>query len=787
MMKNTNLFDNPQPISLFAWDDKYRLKNPDGTSTENSPQDSHRRVVEGVFAKDPDKKKKNAAFDAMVRGDLMPAGRIHAGAGTGRRVTLINCFVSPEIEDSLESEKGVGIADALKVAMVTQQYGGGIGMDYSSIRPNLALVKRTGSISSGVLPFMDMWHAMCSTIRSAGSRRGAMMGTLAIWHPDILEFITAKQTKGRLTNFNVSCLVTDDFMEALEKDLDWDLKFPVPRADGNHVAVLEKEGQPTWYVYHRMKAKELWEFITLNTYTYSEPGIIFIDRINNQNNLWYCEKIHCTNPCGEQPLPPNGDCNLGHLNLATHVKNPFTDKAEVDWPRLKEATHLAVRFLDNVLDVSMFPTPAQKEEAESKRRIGLGYAGLANFLQQLRLPYGSKEARKAANEVAKFIAIEAYRASVALAKERGPFPLFDANKISAAHFINKLPEDLQAEIQKTGLRNGVLLSIAPTGTTSLYYGNIDGGLEPTFDWVYDRNVRKPGSAKEEYVLYKDVMAYGFKQFTAHLYPDATDFKVKGRELSYKEGGETKTATLPDYMVSALELSVESHVLMQAAVQEWVDASISKTVNCPEEMTVEEFRNVYKLAWDNGLKGCTTYRPSDIRGSILVKKEEPKQAKEKPPARPSELEGKTYKLRWPTVDYAFYITINDKDEDGKKTPFEIFVNTKSLQHQEWIAALTRMISAIFRKGGDIEFVVEELEQVHSPTGGFWLEGKYVPSLVALIGRTIKHHIGKEEPRPQEVQLEHQHAKGETCPKCNAPTLVRKEGCKSCTNCGFSECG
>lgn len=800
-----------QEISRYVWEDKYKFKKPDGTSQELTIEDTHRRVTKGIYIND-NPLEEEKAFQAMRRGDWMPAGRIHAGAGTGRRITLINCFVSDQIQDSMstdDAQPGIGIMRALEEAALTQQMGGGIGMDFSTIRPNLAEVKRTGSVSSGVVPFMDMWNSMCATIRSAGSRRGAMMATLACWHPDVEEFFLAKQTAGRLTNFNVSILVTEPFMKAVKEDLPWELIFPVPRADGKHEG--QHMGNPhdytspnhePWYVYKTIRARDLWEKILKNTYEFAEPGVIFIDRINETNNLKYCETIHCTNPCGEQPLPPNGDCNLGHVNLATMVNDPFGDTPTVNWPRLIEATRIGVRFLDNVLDVTLFPTEKQKAEALAKRRIGLGITGLANLLQQMKLHYGSEDARNMTATIMREIACTVYDESATLAKERGPFPLYDKTAISNAPFVRKLPLDLEQKIYDQGLRNGVLLSIAPTGTTSNYYGVISSGCEPSFEWLYDRKVRMPGASDNEWKIFENIMDYGFLMYKKALFPHLKVKGIKGKEITFEDptSGHLIPHTLPDYMVTALELSVDQHLEMQGVIQDWVDASISKTVNCPKEMPFEEFSQVYMKAYDLGLKGCTTYRPSGVRGEILIKKEEPKvvvyQPPGNPPPRQEILEGKTYKLKWPGIDNAFYLTINDTvDPDtGTRIPFEIFINTKSVVHQEWIHALTRTISAVFRRGGDVQFLVEELTQVFSAGQGNWIRQKYVPSLVALIGLTIADHL-KASHQTQSVALRPAvlvedkpdiPTNASQCPKCGAPALVHKEGCADCRNCGYSQC-
>lgn len=773
--------ESVQEITNWTWHEKYRHKKLNGATTENSIFDTHERVVKGVYALDLlNEEHATKALVAMMEQTWCPAGRIHAGAGTDSRVTLINCFVSPDIEDSMQTERNSnskGIGEALIVAMLTQQMGGGIGMDFSTLRPDGAVVGRTNSVSTGPLPFMGMWDAMCTTIKSSGARRGAMMGVMLISHPDVRKFIVAKRTKGVFENFNVSVLVTDAFMRALDKGEDWDLKFHIPRADGKHVDVYTENGK-TMYVYERLPARELWDEITRNTFEYAEPGIIFIDRVNERNNLWYCEEIHATNPCGEQPLPPNGDCNLGAINLARLVRSPF-NKPTFDFAELEKVARIGVRFLDNVIDVTQFPTEEQRLEALNKRRTGLGITGLGNALQQMQIRYGSKAAIEFTGLVMETIRNAAYRESIELAKERGPFPMFDQFNYSQAAFIRSLPKDIREDIHKYGIRNSVILTIAPTGTTSMYYGNVSSGIEPTFAWKYKRKAREADGSYREF---QEVYDYGY--------------------LLYKNIiGHVDGEPLPDYMVSALELTVDEHLVMQAVCQEFVDSSISKTINCPADMKFEDFQNVYTKAYEMGCKGCTTYRPSDVRGWVLSTETETK--KEEPVAclpcivvepRPEELEGTTYKVKYPRLEHAFYITINDYIAGDQRRPFEIFINSKSVNHQEWITALTRMISAIFRRGGDVTFIVEELSQVFSSQGGAFVNKKYVPSLVALIGSTIEQHFKKigllQNDAPQ-VEVAAAVAApteslGEACPSCSSPTLIKQEGCGKCTSCGYSEC-
>lgn len=774
-------------LSRWVWEEKYRFTDEHGVSTENTISDTHRRVIEGVFKNDKNKLKKENTFKLMNEFIWCPAGRIHAGAGLDKKVTLINCYVSPTIQDSMATIPdlpGKGILESLNVGAITQQMGGGIGMDFSTLRPDGAIVRRTHSVSTGPLPFMNMWDAMCATVKSSGSRRGAMMGMLGIWHPDILKLIHAKKVKGVLTNFNISVLVPDKFMHALYNGLDWDLYFNVPRADGNHVGTFVDENGELQYIYYRMKASDLWNEITKTTFEYAEPGIQFIDRINQRNNLWYCEKISASNPCGEQPLPPDGACNLGANNLARLVSNPFTDDAAFRLKKFKAAVHIGVRFLDNVLDVTQFPTPEQAKEARQKRRIGLGVTGLGNMLQMMKLRYGSKESLHLIEEVMKTSRDEAYRASIELAKERGPFPLFVKDKFLSGEFVKELPEDIRDGIAQYGIRNGVLLTIAPTGTTSIYYGNVSSGLEPTVAWSFKRKARE---ADGSYSEFKEVSDYGFEKFK----------EVTG----WKKGDEW-----PDYMVSSLQapfVTVDEHLSVQAVCQKYIDSSISKTINCPPDIDFESFKDVYTKAYDYGLKGCTTYKPSAVRGSVIsvdeVKKEEiPMTGIVEVIPRPQMLEGSTYKIRYPGVAQAFYVTINDfVDANGKRHPFEMFVNSKSVKHQEWIVALTRMISAIFRRGGDVTFIIEELQQVFSSQGGAFVNQKFVPSLVALIGNTIEAHfkkIGLLSPVEQIVEVpektstfEATEVQGEICPNCELPTLFRIEGCAKCTSCSYSECG
>ncbi len=996
----------------------------------------------------------------------------------GKGIHTRNCFVMGTIPDSL-----VGIFDMLKEAALTMQQGGGIGYDFSTLRPKNAPVKGVESFSSGPLTFMDVWDSMCKTIMSAGSRRGAMMATMRCDHPDILKFITAKQDASRLRNFNVSVLITDDFMYAVKKDLPWTLHF---------------NGK----TYETINAKALWEKILRSTYDFAEPGVIFVDRINSENNLHFMEKIAATNPCvsfdteiltdkgyqkigllvgedvnvwngfefsrvvpkqtgtnqnmvtvslsdgselrctiahkfilengtriqagqlligtkleksewpiidgnskynidmygqgffsgdgwvkeesgaqyiglygkkkniphdwneksrktydivgdytgtdtsqtkdylffgtnafmpklwipwkcsiedkrnwlaglidydgcsvqgniqitskeysflsdvkklintmgsngtlspmkdcwrlsipasyacdmgikthrvifetpqrkatrflkvvsvelsgmeeevfcftedknhsgifngvytaqcGEQPLPPYGACLLGSINLAKFVVNPFQSSAKIDFVMLEKIVKTATRMLDSVIDVSGFPLEKQKEEALNKRRQGLGVTGLADLLFMIGQRYGSPEAVETVEIVMQKIAVWAYEESILMAKEIGSAPCLETlesrQNLLQSGFMQRMPHHIHQGILVNGLRNALLLSIAPTGTISMYSGNVSSGIEPIFATSFTRKITNDdGTKRIEKVL---------------------DYAV---DLYFKMGFDEDDDWWQDYMTTAQDLDPIDHILMQAAAQEWIDSSISKTVNCPEDITFDDFKMVYEKAYELGCKGCTTYRPNDVTGSVLIA-DEPVKTKEEENVlqepdvqtdmrfmvRPEVMNGSTYKLRW--GQDAYYVTFNHVlTDEGWYAPFEIFIITKNPEHMAWISALTRMISAVFQRGGDIRFVVEEMQSVFDPKGGQWVEGKYVPSLVSLIGKTLKDHmdlIGYQstpEPNPvvdekdsqkvEEERITMEEVRGivpDQCPSCKEFSMLKVSGCLTCQSCGHSKCG
>jgi ribonucleoside-diphosphate reductase alpha chain len=742
------------PISRQIWDAKYRLKAADGTPIDLTIEDSWRRVATALAAIEAEPSRWQQPFYEALRDfRFLPAGRILSGAGTDRRVTLFNCFVMGDIADDLGN-----IFDHLREAALTMQQGGGIGYDFSSLRPKGSPVQGVGADASGPLSFMDVWDAMCRTIMSAGARRGAMMATMRCDHPDIEDFIAAKRQAGRLRNFNLSVLATDPFMKAVEADAEWPLVF----------------GGKT----HRiLRARALFDSITRATYDYAEPGVIFIDRINARNNLAYCETIRSTNPCGEQPLPPYGACLLGSINLARLVRHPFTPAAHVDEAELTNLVAIAIRMMDNTIDASGFPLEAQRQEAIAKRRIGLGMTGLADALMMCGSRYGSVEAAERAGEWARQISRASYLTSARLAEEKGAFPLFDREAYLEGATVSGLDDDVRDLIARFGIRNALLTSIAPTGTISLVADNVSSGVEPVFALAYTRKVLQPDGSKTE----EEVSDYALRRFRA-LFGDE--------------------APLPATFVTAQDLTPAEHVRMQAAVQRYVDSAISKTVNVPEDISFEAFQEVYRDAYRSGCKGCTTYRPNAITGSVL----EVKPADAPVPAgqdandlmlRSDKLTGVTYKLRWPDSEHAMYVTINDIEQDSVRRPFEIFINSKNLEHYAWVVALTRMISAVFRRGGEVAFVAEELKQVFDPRGGHWTNGRYVPSLVAAIGEIIERHMietGFLQPAETLVARPATHPTGVStavrigplCPKCSQPGLVHEAACLSCVHCGWSKC-
>lgn len=583
-----------QLISRKIWEEKYRYRER-GEIRDATIEDTWRRVAHTLAA--AEKPESADDWEARFYGLLqdfkfLPGGRILAGAGTRHRVTLFNCFVMGKIEDSI-----TGIFETLKESALTMQQGGGIGLDFSTLRPRGMVAQQVGAVASGPLSFMHIWDSMCGTILSTGARRGAMMATLSCDHPDIEAFIDAKRDPHALRHFNLSVLVSDAFMAAVEQDSEWPLLFPLAQDEEASGAMIERrwpgsEVPQLCRVFRRVRARGLWEKLMRAAYDCAEPGVIFTDHVNQNNNLWYGERINATNPCGEIPLPAYGACNLGSLNLTRFVRQPFTPGASLDLDGIGDVAALATRMLDNVYEASGFPLPQQAAAARATRRLGLGITGLADALIMLGLRYGSPESLRCADEIMARICHAAYRTSTRLAQEKGVFPKLELENYLQGAFVSKLPADIQRDIRKYGIRNSHLTAIAPTGTISLLAGNVSSGLEPVYDWRCQRSVR---AADGNLVAY-ETQDYAYTLFRA----------LHG-----------ENAPLPSAFVTAAELLPSDHLAMQAVLQNHVDNAISKTVNVPEALDFSAFGDLYLHAYRLGLKGCTVFRPNPVTGQVLV--------------------------------------------------------------------------------------------------------------------------------------------------------------------------
>jgi ribonucleoside-diphosphate reductase alpha chain len=577
----------PQDISVEVLIEKY------AKGEETSIGEVRQRVATALAeAESPEQQAEYAEkFCWAMRNGFIPAGRISSSAGTDLQTTLINCFVQPVADSVVERQDGrVGIYTALAQAAETMRRGGGVGYNFSHIRPKGAKVKGTGSSASGPISYMKVFDRSCETVESAGARRGAQMGVLNVSHPDILEFIGAKRTSGSLNNFNISVGVTDAFMQAVEAGEMFEL---VHKAEPDETLLSEGAFQRDdgLWVYRTIPALDIWEQIMRSTYSAAEPGILFLDRINKENNLWYCEQIEATNPCGEQPLPDYGCCCLGSLNLTLFVVNPFSTSVSFDFDRMAEVVRLSVRMLDNVLQLTRWPLEEQGKEAAAKRRIGLGFTGLGNVITMMGLRYDSEAACQLGAKISELLRDAGYQASVDLARTRGAFPLFDADSYLESGFASRLPEAIRSQIREVGIRNSHVTSIAPTGTISLAFAdNASNGIEPAFSWFYTRKKRMPDGSKKEY----QVEDHSYRMYKAI----------------------TGSSVLPEYFVSALDISAQAHLKMVERVAPFIDSAISKTVNVPEDYPYDEFKGLYMQAWKAGLKGITTYRPNSVLGSVL---------------------------------------------------------------------------------------------------------------------------------------------------------------------------
>jgi ribonucleoside-diphosphate reductase alpha chain len=830
----------PQQFSIDVMLEKY------AKGDETRVDDIYRRVARGVARAEPEetRAKIEAEFVDNFKRGALGAGRIMSAAGAGIDATLINCFVQPvgDAIQGVDSNGLPGIYVALLQAAETMRRGGGVGYNFSAIRPRGARVHSTGSAASGPCSYMDVFDASCRTVESAGARRGAQMGILDCTHPDLLEFIAAKHTKGRWNNFNVSIAVTDEFMQAVADDASWQLVHKAEPSPAQRAAADMHQRDDGLWVYREVQAREVWNTIMRSTYDVAEPGVVFMSRMNDDNNLRAIESIRATNPCGEQPLPAYGCCNLGPLNLTRFVHDPFAQMRggapSFDWDGLAHTTRTQVRFLDDVLDVTLWPLEEQAREAAAKRRIGVGFTGLGDTLVMLGLRYDAQEGRDFATRVARTMRDEAYRASVELAKERGKFPLFDAKHyLQEGTFASRLPDDIKRAIREHGIRNSHLLSIAPTGTVSLAFAdNASNGIEPAFSWTYTRMKMMADGSREQFAV---------EDHAYRLY----------REL----GGDV--GNLPDYFVSALEMSARDHLDMMAAVQPFIDTSISKTVNVPADYPFDAFESLYFDAWKSGLKGLATYRPNETLGAVLSVTQEPASTPDDALAeidqdplriaidhRPKgELPAIIEKVEYLTAagKKSLYLAVSFIEVTGRvsgeevtiERPIEFFIPAGQRdESQQWITATMRSLSLAARGGfvarnlqdlrkvswdrgqvrlgevqrldghrsprwhdSEVAALAYALQQILHRRGFLDAEGNQVPS--RLLARLPRGHanpnassadntlsaIEDESAEERGVQaLRTMH--GRTCGHCGANAVIRKDGCDFCTACGeIGACG
>jgi ribonucleoside-diphosphate reductase alpha chain len=722
----------PQAICRDALLEKY------AKGTESSVEEVRRRVARALAQAEPEAMRAHweRRFQQALEDGFIPAGRINSAAGVQLQATLINCFVQPVGDSISETVDGKpGIYTALQEAAETMRRGGGVGYDFSSIRPKGAEVKGTQSRASGPVSYMRVFDRSCETVESAGARRGAQMGVLRCDHPDVEEFIHAKD-QGDLANFNLSVGVTDAFMQAVADDLEVELVHKAKPWPGTGVT---QRADGMW-VYRKVAARTLWDQIMRSTYDHAEPGILFLDRMNRDNNLNYCEALEATNPCAEQPLPPYGCCCLGSIDLTRFVRDAFGEEAKFDFEGFGKVVAVAVRMLDNVLEVTAWPLDAQQREAMAKRRVGLGFTGLGDALIMLRLHYDSDAARAMAARIAEAMRDHAYRASVELARERGAFPLFNADLyLSGTSFAARLPEDIKAQVRAHGIRNSHLLSIAPTGTISLAFAdNASNGIEPPFSWAYTRKKRMADGALQEF----PVEDHAWRRYKA-------------------AGGDV--ADLPPYFVTALELSAAAHERMVAAVAPSIDTSISKTVNVPKDYPYGEFKDLYLAAWKSGLKGLATYRPNKVLGSVLsvdspqdfveddvnrrirIKSlPEPVLASLRWPGRPEFAAGNlswTYMVAHPQHHFAVFV---GEAENGSAHAFEVWVNGS--EQPRGLGAVAKSLSMDMR-ANDPGWLRLKLDTLARTTGddAFDMafpphgEKRRMPSVVSALAQLVRWRV------------------------------------------------
>jgi len=808
-----------QPISLDVLREKY-LK-----ADEQNVGDLYARVAKALASVESPAAREEwtQRFLANLQAGAIGAGRIMSAAGAGIEATLINCFVQPvgDCIQGTDAEGYPGIYEALREAAETMRRGGGVGYDFSRIRPKGAEVKGTASLASGPCSYINVFDQSCSTVESAGARRGAQMGVLRIDHPDVLDFITAKRTPGRWNNFNVSVAVSDAFMHALDSGQTWELVHPAKPGKALMDAGAHQRDDGQW-VYRSLPATELWDTVMRSAYDFAEPGILFLDHINQDNNLRYCESIAATNPCGEQPLPAYGCCDLGPVILTRFVRNPFGVDGEpsFDFAAFEAVVATQVRALDNVLDLTFWPLQQQRDEAQAKRRIGVGFTGMGNALCMLKLRYDQPDGRDMATRIARTMRDAAYRASVALAQEKGAFPAFEADAyLSAGTFASRLDADLQKAIRTHGIRNSHLLSIAPTGTVSLAFAdNASNGIEPPFSWTYQRKKREADGSTATYTV-EDHAWRVYKQL----------------------GGSVDS--LPPWFVSALAMSAQDHIAMMAAVQPFVDTAISKTVNVPADYAYDSFKDLYLQAWQARLKGLATYRPNAILGSVLsetpaapapavkatkfvahnvdpmraVVEKRPKGAL---PAVAEKVEYWTQEGHKTVYLVVSFLPIHDEaGQVVSHRAIEFFMPVgQNSDSQQWNTASMRLLSLAAR-GGFLDRALTDMRKVAWDRGPVRLghhtkdDGTRVPkwheSEVAAIAFAVQQIMAEQERRDAqaaasgqpvaEASLQstrlaegqpttHNVMAGKPCSECGAHAVIRKDGCDYCTQCGhLGSCG
>jgi ribonucleoside-diphosphate reductase alpha chain len=794
-----------QPISVDVLREKY-LKD-----CESSVDELFTRVARALASVESQDQRATweAKFLANLRAGAIGAGRIMSAAGTDLHATLINCFVQP-VGDCIQGNDAdgyPGIYEALRESAETMRRGGGVGYDFSRIRPRGAVVKATASIASGPCSYMDVFDHSCSTVESAGSRRGAQMGVLRIDHPDVMEFITAKRKPGRWNNFNVSIAVTGDFMKALQTGGHWDLVHKA-KPGPEILARGARQREDGVWVYASLPAAQMWDTVMKSAYDFAEPGILFLDTINRDNNLSYCETIAAMNPCGEQPLPSYGCCDLGPVILTRFVRNPFgfEGQPQFDFDSFARAVAIQVRALDNVLDLTFWPLEQQRAQAQTKRRIGVGFTGLGDTLVMMGVRYDQQDGRELAEQIARCMRDAAYEASVELAMEKGTFPAFNADGyFKEGTFASRLPDKLKEEIRRHGIRNSHLLSIAPTGTVSLAFAdNASNGIEPAFSWTYTRRKREADGSKSEYT----VEDHAWRTY---------------RSL----GGDVQQ--LPPAFVSALDMPASAHIDMMQAVQPYVDTAISKTVNIPADYPYEDFKNLYLRAWQAGLKGLATYRPNDILGSVLSTQPKDAPLAPQPVAAPVDamyqVIAKRPKGALPAVaEKIEYWTRDGKQNlylvvsflplaDGRQRAIEFFMPVgQSGESQQWVTASMRLLSLAAR-GGFLDRALDDMRKVAWDRGpvrlGMYtkLDGSQVPmwhdsevaALAYALQKIIAARNGGGDGDESDIELVASTAAearnnapadmaGRKCGECGAHAVIRKDGCDYCTHCGHvGSCG